>query len=264
MKTLISAKESRRPGRLLPLLGLLLFHPASVPADEAAAATTAPAATAANSYLPDENTPPSDGRQKQKPRIEDLGNGRYRVGAITIDKKKRLITASGVMLPYGEGKAIEFFAATKQGYKSYESVVALNANAFEFNLACILIGLDAGKAAAPKFHFDPNPLNGSPVAISVSWQKGGKTVERDAAELLTIGDSKPKTPSQWSYTGSMFVGGDQYLAEMDGVLIGLIHDPSSIIEHRSGLGAGQWGAVMVDPAHAPESGQAITVRIKAK
>ena len=213
------------------------------------------------------NPPPpmeeqNDGRMKVKPRIEDLGDERYRIGAIEIDKAKRLITIPGVMLPYEKGKIIEFIATMKQGYKSYESVMSLEADAFEFNLACILIGLNSKKAESPKFHFDPNPVLGDPVSIKVGWQKNGKQLEYDVIELLKSGETKPVKPSQWSYTGSMFVDGDHYLAQMDGVLIGLIHDPSSIIEHKEGLALGNYGSIMVDPDSAPENGQALTIKIQ--
>ena len=205
---------------------------------------------------------PNDGKQKEKPRIEDLGKAKYRIGVIKIDKARRLITVPGVMLPYEEGKPIEFMATMKQGYKSYESVLSLQTNAFEFNLACILIGLDPGKAVSSKFHFDPQPVQGDPVSIKVSWQKNGKQVEYDVIDLLKLGEAKPGKPTVWSYTGSMFVEGDRYLAQMDGVLIGLIHDPASIIEHKKGLAIGNWASIAIDPDIAPPGGQEIIISIQ--
>jgi hypothetical protein len=141
--------------------------------------------------------------------------------------------------------------------------VKLNVNAFEFNLACILIGLDAKQSVLPEYHFDPRPVKGDPVSIKIGWDKNGKPVDYDAIELLKVGQAKPAKPSVWSYTGSMFVDGDRYLAEMDGVLIGLIHDPSSVIEHRTGVGVGNWGSITVDSDIAPVDGQAIHLVIKA-
>jgi hypothetical protein len=220
------------------------------------------AATKAQPQPFDDIGEPKDGRQKEKPKIEDLGKARYRIGTIIIDKARRLITIPGVMLPYEEGKMIEFMATMKQGYKSYESVFSLEANAFEFNLACILIGLDPEKAVSSKFHFDPQPVQGDPVSIKVSWEKNGKSVEYDVIELLKTGETKPDKPSVWSYTGSMFVEGDRYLAQMDGVLIGLIHDPASIIEHKKGLAVGNWGSIAIDPGIAPHGGQEIIISIQ--
>ena len=211
----------------------------------------------------------TDGRVKQKPQIEKLGNEKYRIGSIRIDKTKRLITIPGKMLSYEGGKAIEFLATMKNGYKSYESVFMLDVNAFEFNLACILIGLDSSHAVPAKFHFDSEPVKGDPVSIRVSWESNGKRVDYDVIELLTTGDANPDTatvpslPSIWSYTGSMFVEGDQYLAQMEGVLVGLVHDPASIIEHRTGLGLGNYGFVTIDASRAPQRGQEILITIQA-
>lgn len=205
---------------------------------------------------------PDDGRAKGKPVVEDLGQGKYRIGEITIDKPKRLITVPGVMLPYEDGKAIEFLATTKHGYKSYESILTLDVNAFEFNLACILIGLDSKHAVLPEYHFDPRPVKGDPVSIKVGWELKGRMLEYDAVELLKQGDGRAAGPAVWSYTGSMFDDSERYLAQMDGVLIGLVHDPASVIEHRDGLGLGRLGAVTVNPDTAPRSGQVVSVTIQ--
>ena len=242
----------------LLLLCLLLPLNTVCLSDEAAAKIQA--ATETQPF--DDVGAPNDGKQKEKPRIEDMGNAKYRVGAIKIDKARGLITVPAVMLPYEEGKPIEFMATMKQGYKSYESVLSLQANAFEFNLACILIGLDPGKAVSSKFHFDPQPVQGDPVSIKVSWKKNGKRVEYDVIDLLKVGEAKPDKPSVWSYTGSMFVDGDRYLAQMDGVLIGLIHDPASIIEHKKGLAVGNWGSIAIDPDVAPQGGQEVVISIQ--
>ena len=227
-------------------------------ADETTPATGAETAH----YPPDEIGEPDDGRMKEKPRIEDLGEGKYRIGAIRIDKAQHLISVPGIMLPYEDGKAIEFMATTKQGYKSYESVLMLEANAFEFNLACILIGLDPKRAVLPAYHFDPQPVQGDALSIRVGWNKHGQWVEHDVVELLRIGKSKPVIPSGWSYTGSVFTEDNRYLAQMDGVLIGLVHDPASIIEHREGLGLGNWGSINIDAGLAPTGGQEVNVKLQ--
>ena len=241
------------PCVLLALVGLLI--------KPSMAQQPVPADTAPGGYQPEVIGEPEDGRMKEKPRIEDLGGERYRIGAILVDKANHRFTVPGVMLPYGEGKAIEFLATTNQGFKSYESVFSLNSNAFEFNLACILIGLEAKRAVAPRFHFDPQPAKGDSVSVRVSWEQQGNTHEHDAVELLKSGEKSPDTPSTWSYIGSAFIQGDRYLAQMDGVLIGLVHDPASIIEHREGIGLGNWGMLVVNGSKAPATGTPITLTV---
>jgi hypothetical protein len=252
-----NARENMAGFRWL-LLVFLLMQGSDCLADELASGT----GTAPDIVNPADIGVPDDGREKARPKVEDLGAGKYRIGTINIDKVKHRITVPGVMLPYEENKAIEFLATTRHGYKSYESVLMLETNAFEFNLACILIGLDSKQAVLPEYHFDPQPVKGDPVSIKVAWETNGKMHEYDAIELLKYGEGKPARPAVWSYTGSMFIEGDRYLAQMDGVLIGLIHDPASIIEHRDGLGLGRFGAVTVNPDRAPRSGQVVNVTIQ--
>jgi hypothetical protein len=213
--------------------------------------------------VPAEIGEPNDGRMTQKPSVQELDKDQFQIGSIKLDKRKRLITVPGRMIPYEEGKPIEFVATMKQGYKAYESVLMLDANAFEFNLACILIGLDPDKASAAKFHFDPDPIEGDRLSIRVGWQENDQWIEKDLAELVRVGEEKPATPSVWIYTGSQFVDGDRYMAQMDGVIIGLIHDPASIIEHREGIGIGDWGSIAIDSDAAPGGGQQILLRVQA-
>ncbi|RDH89316.1 MAG: hypothetical protein DIZ77_16105 [endosymbiont of Seepiophila jonesi] len=142
------------------------------------------------------------------------------------------------MLYYEEGGPIEYMAVMKGGFKSYESVLELDANAFEFNLACILIGLDAKGVRLPEYHFDTKPVEGDAVDIRVSWEEKGKRVEVDLLDLVKLRGAAPRDDKKqvWSYTGSTFIEGDRYFAQMNGTLIGVVHDPASIIEHRLGLG----------------------------
>ena len=200
--------------------------------------------------------------QNQRSPVEKLGDGLFRVGRIEINQNNKTLRVPGYILPGDQTKAIEFLATTPRGYKSYESVMELQASAFEFNLASILIGLDAGRAAAPEFHFDPTPLQGDQVEIRVSWLQGGKRIERDAVDLLKLDNGKPPKPSVWIYTGSGFNHAGDFMAEVDGVLIGMVHDPASIFEHREGMGLGQWGALTIDPEVAPRAGQEIELSVR--
>jgi len=244
--------------RLLLLACLLL----SSFAGEADDKGTVPGAGDAIS-LPTDIGEPNDGKMTRKPGVEKLSADKFRVGAITIDKSARLMTVPGRMLPYEEGKPIEYIATMRHGFKAYESVITLDADAFEFNIACILIGLDPDNGAAADYHFDPEPVEGDRVSIRVRWQQDQRWIEVDAVELLSVRGEKPAAPSQWSYTGSGFIDGDRYLAQMYGVLIGLIHDPATIIEHRQGIGLGDWGSIGIDPETAPAGGHEIQLQIRA-
>ena len=197
--------------------------------------------------------------KNSKPAIKKLGNEQYQIGNIHIDKKNKKFSVSGSIIRH-EGP-LEFLAVTKGGKKAYESLLELNVDAYEFNLACILIGLDSKNAKPSKVHFDNNPVEGDDVEINVSWNKGGKTFSRKGEDMLNV--KKPnKSGRYWIYTGSIVVEGKQYMADVDGTLIGFSHDPSSIIEHHIGVGLHDYGAVAAN-MNLPPVGTKITLEVKA-
>jgi hypothetical protein len=195
-----------------------------------------------------------------QPEVKDLGNQRYQVGQIEIDKAEKSFTVPGSVIR--QMPPVEFVAVTKGGHKAYESLLELNANAFEFNLACILIGLDAKKAKAPQFHFDKAPAEGDAVELSVAWTQAGKTTTVPAGEILAGPGDKAK--DEWVYTGSRFTPDGRYLAQQDGTLIGFVHDPSSIIEHRTGIGLNAFGSIQGKKEALPAVGTPIKLVVRRK
>jgi hypothetical protein len=191
--------------------------------------------------------------------VEDLGNGRYRVGAIEIDKDAQRFTVPGTAIGLAEGTPIEFLAVAKGGYKSYEALLELDVSAVEFNLACILIGLDTANASHPKHHFDKTIVTGDVVDVRVSWVRDGREQEFEIERLLR-GTAEPRD-HVWVYTGSVFSQQGVYMATMAGTLIGVVHDPESIIQHQKGMGLGEYGAIAIDPDFMPPAGTRVTVSV---
>jgi len=189
---------------------------------------------------------------------QPLGNGLFSIGSITLDRQRQRFSIPGGVLSV-DGP-LEYIAVTRNGPKAYESLLRLDSNAYEFNTASILVGLDATRARNSRYHFDPRPLSGESVSITVSWQQQGETVSRSAAELLTL-DGQPVSGDPWRYTGSGFTPNNDYLAAMDGTLIGFVHDPASIIGHLAGLGLGDYGAVRRNAALLPPPGSGVTLTV---
>jgi hypothetical protein len=196
---------------------------------------------------------------KSKPDVENLGNGKYRIGKIKIDKPNKSFIVPGKVIRLDP--PLEFLAVTKNGYKAYESLLELDVNAYEFNLACILIGLDAKSATLPKQHFDEAEASGDGVDINVSWEAKHKKVTVRGEQLLNVIKS-PKTGTTWAYMGSRVLSNGTYLAQQDGTLIGFVHDPSSVIEHRLGLGLGNYGEVGANKAVVPPVGTRVELQIR--
>ena len=194
-----------------------------------------------------------------KPPIEELGEGRYRIGTITVDKAARKFSLDGKILHLAE--PLEYVAVMTEGFKGYESLLELETSAVEFQLACILVGLDDENSVKPRFQFDDNQVVGQAVDITLSWEVDGKVKTVNAAGAMTAGD-EPFSDAGWVYIGSTPSPQDgSLLAEMSGSLIGFVHDPTSIIEHRLGAPAGSYGMVTGDADLLPPEGSRITVTV---
>ncbi len=194
-------------------------------------------------------------------KVKDLGNGKFRIGNILIDKNKKEATVPG-RINMNEG-IIEFIACTKGGYKAYESALEMYTNAKAFNLSMILIGLDPEKGKATAYHFDPNPPEGDSVEIIVQWdtEEGKKTIM--AQEIIHDMNTGVIFPaSHWVYTGSVFLENGAYLADEAGVLIGFVHDPAPVIESPLSNETGTFGSLVVNSAILPEVGTKIQMIIK--
>lgn len=192
------------------------------------------------------------------PMVEQQADGSVKVGEILVAADKRSFQIAGTVLSHDMTDApMEFIAVSQGGMKSYEALLELNTSATNFNMACILLGLDESNAKRPKHHFDPEEVLGDRVALHVEFQKKGKTV-RVPVEELVQGDGT-QGAHEWVYTGSTFLPTGEYLAQSVGTLIGFVHDPESIIQHRRGMGLGNYGAVIIDAKALPAAGTAITL-----
>ena len=77
-------------------------------------------------------------------------------------------------------------------------------------------------------------------------------------------ERKEKFPrSAWVYTGSEVLPTGSYLADVDGVLIGFVHDPASIIEWTGANGLGRFGFIKLDPKMGLEPGTPVIITVKA-
>jgi hypothetical protein len=192
------------------------------------------------------------------PGVVDLGRQRYRIGRVKVDRARRWIAARGVVLR--DQPPLEYVAVARKGAKAYESLLELAAEAVEFNLGCILIGLDAARAKPSERHFDSAPVTGDAVTVAVSWRAPDGTLRQvDAADLVKL-DETTLPRAQWVYTGSVFLPGGEYAATAEGPLVGFVHDPAPVIEHRTGL-LERFGDAVPNPAVAPPVGTRVTLRV---
>jgi len=188
--------------------------------------------------------------------LKSLGQERYQVGRIVVDRRARSFSVPGLV--HVVGCPLEYLATTKGGMKAYESMLELDVTASEFNLACILLGLERDAKQVPLGQFRQVPrLVGPRVNLSIVWMDKGKRRMVPAAEglLNPEADSKPDAV-EWVYIGSPasdFHG--RFAADQTGTLIGFVHDANSIIEAAAPIGLGAYGSVrghaMLPPVGTP-------------
>ena len=194
-----------------------------------------------------------------EPRMEPLGDERYRIGSITVDRNTRSFAVPGTILHLDT--ALEYVAVSRGGMKEYESLLELDTLPREFNLACILIGLDDAETVKPRYQFDDRDAEGPSVDITVSWEEDGETKSISAANAMKTGDDTYDDDS-WVYIGSnTSPDGEQFMADVAGTLIGFVHDPDSIIEHRNGAGIGAYGLLTGNEGVLPEEGSPVTLTV---
>lgn len=207
-------------------------------------------------------SPPPTGPQgaPQGAPVERLGPSLFRVGNIRVDTAKREISVTGHM--NADVRVLEFAANARAGLKAYETAMTLDTDAINFNLALVLIGLDRKNARPAQRHFDPATVEGDPVAVTVEYNTPNGT-ERGPIELLLVDKESgaPVQKGEWVYTGSVLFPDGRYAAEVDGVLIGFAHTPSSIIESVKGIAVGRYGTIAPNPKIPPTT--PITVRVSA-
>ena len=194
--------------------------------------------------------------------IEDLGNQRYRIGNILIDKAKGEFTVPGKVMRHDP--PIEFVVTMRKGSKSYETILEIDADALQFNLACILIGLDAERATPLlERRRSPEPIQGDRVDVSFNWTREGQPVTARAGELLLVGEPPaPVKREEWVYTGSAIIYDRDFLAQVAGTIMGFARRGESIIEHRHGIGLGDYGGVLINTDLLPAIGESIEMTVR--
>lgn len=175
--------------------------------------------------------------------IKSLGNERYQVGRIVIDKRAGRFTVPGRV--HLKDKPLEYLVTSPGGMKEYEALLEVDASGSEFNLACILVGLERDARQKEAHRAGVRPLVGPRVALWVAWTEAGKRRQVTAAEALLNPEAgvKPETV-EWVYTGSPASDHQpRFAADATGTLVAFKQDDNSIIESAMSIGVGAYGSV---------------------
>lgn len=195
--------------------------------------------------------------------LKSLGQERFQIGRIVVDKRASSFTVPGRV--HALGKPLEYLATSPGGMKAYETLLELDAIGSEFNLACILVGLERDAKQPPWREFRQVPrLVGQRVALSIAWSEAGKRRQVAAAEALLNPEAGVKPESvEWVYIGSpASEGAGRFAADDTGTLVGFIHDANCIIESAATIGIGAYGSVR-GSTMLPPVGSAIELVVDA-
>ncbi len=191
--------------------------------------------------------------------IVDLGEQRFQIGEIIVDRNTQEFSVPGKILHLSV--ALEYLAVSTGGMKDYESLLELTTSPRDFNLACILIGFDDKESVKPRYQFDELEVKGPPVLMTLSWQEDGEPRSVSAAHAMLAGEEIFDDDS-WVYIGSLTSeNGQEFMAERGGTLIGFVHDPYSIIDHKTGGGIGAYGLITGNKTLLPAEGTAIRLTV---
>lgn len=197
------------------------------------------------------------------PALKALGDERYQVGRIVVDKPARSFSVPGRV--HVLDKPLEYLATSPGGKKAYEALLELDASGTEFNLACILIGLERDPDVPAWKPLGQAGQVGQRVALWLTWVDGGQRRRMSAAAALLNAEAAPRAEAvEWAYTGSFTsIDGSQLAADVTGTLISFVKkDLTGVIEAASDISLGPYGSVR-GSAMLPPVGSAIELLVEA-
>lgn len=195
--------------------------------------------------------------------MKSLGQDRYQVGRIVVDKRAGTVTVPGRVLVLD--KPLEYLATSPGGRKGYEALLELDASGTELNLACILVGLERDPDVPSWRPLGVAGRTGVRVNLSLTWTDGGRQRRMTAAEALQGPEAAAQAGNfEWTYTGSFTSkDGSQLAADVTGSLISFVKkDQSGVIEVVSDSGLGPYGSIRGNAA-LPPVGSAIELVVQA-
>ena len=183
-----------------------------------------------------------EGAERFGKQVRRIGPHLYELGAVTIDAKSRTVRCSG-RVNMAEGGPIELLACLPRG-KVHESVLTLDVEPLDLQVALLLLGLEPGRNPAAQYPDGSPELEKAPgdmVEVCVEWQEPAPegtdkvTVRRRADELLyNVAARQPLDATTWAFVGSCWVR-ERFGADIEGSLIATYHDPLAILELPVGL-----------------------------
>lgn len=157
-----------------------------------------------------------------------IGDGIYRIGAVTVDANKREVVMNGEINLISPETILEFFAVGKLG-KTHESLIMLDAEPMHIQVALLRLNLDPGMNLTVEG--DPHLPKGDSIELWVEWKRGDQIIRHRAEELVwNVMTKQPMQQTHWVFTGARFIR-NQFTAQLFHNIIAVYRDPDSIFNH---------------------------------
>ena len=195
--------------------------------------------------------------EQQEPSIVKLREGLYKVGSVILDRAQNEIRLEGeVNMQRG---AIEYLACARGG-KLHESVLVIDVEPYELQVALLLLGLEPGGNI--EYQGDARTPQGDSLEIWVEWEEKGE-MKRHRAEdcVFDLVEKRTMTPTPWIFTGSKIEDG-VFIANVERSLMATYHDPYALLNHPLPTGADDT-VYKVNEALVPKKGTPVTVLMRS-
>ena len=195
--------------------------------------------------------------------VERVSPGVFKIGSIMLNKEDGSITFPSVV---NMDKGLLEYLLVHSAGKTHESLFRTKVTPYDLQIAFLLLGFE-GSGSPLAFQGAPETPKGEPLKITVEYQDSkGKKASLTAEEWIEKRSSDNKTESagllDWVFTGSVVIDG-RFLAQAEGSIVAIFHDPIAMIDHTSSGGESDemW---YVKEKSVPQAGTPVTIRIEAK
>ena len=195
------------------------------------------------------------------PIFQKIAPGVFGLGDIQISK-----AAGSISFPVlvNMDRGMLEYLVVRNGGKTHESLFRTPIDPTQLQMSLLLLGIEGTDQPLSR-QGDPDAPRGNPVEIKVSYLVNGRMVQLAPETWIarkTGGVLGNTEPLQWMYTGSTISNG-RFLAQAEGSVIALYHDPAALIDNASPGGENDriW---FVDEATVPPVGTPVTLTIRIK
>ncbi|MCB1098163.1 MAG: hypothetical protein KDN22_21505 [Verrucomicrobiae bacterium] len=168
----------------------------------------------------------------QRPRVEKLDDGTYRLGKIAFDQKTREVSfAAKVNMNLGY---LEYILVNEVTGKTHESLLTTEVSPMDLNVVLLLLGYKPSSVLANQTEDKPLPVE--PKAsfdVMVKWKDSDGKGHTAPVEswVLNLATESPAVRGHWLYTGSKVDDQGGFAAETDGSIIAVYRDLRSLINN---------------------------------